>query len=101
MMIGNWNEAPSIDLEELCDICHISPDFLEDLIAYGIIHTATVSSHERKIFQVQAVQRVQTVLRLQQDLEINLAGIALVLDLLDELEELRAAKRILEKHLLR
>jgi chaperone modulatory protein CbpM len=35
------------------------------------------------------VQRVQTAIRLQQDLGVNLAGAALALDLLEELQELR------------
>ena len=38
---------------------------------------------------IRAVVRVQTAVRLQWDLHINLHGVALALDLLEELEALR------------
>ncbi len=40
-------------------------------------------------FDHLAVKKLQTAIRLQRELGINLPGVALVLDLLDELQELR------------
>jgi len=39
--------------------------------------------------------RVRSALRLQHDLGVNLAGIALALDLMEELENLRAQLKIM------
>ncbi|MCL1979839.1 MAG: MerR family transcriptional regulator, partial [Proteobacteria bacterium] len=44
-------------------------------------------------FTAIAIKRVQTTMRLQRDLRINLPGCALALDLLEELEELRCLSR--------
>ncbi len=41
-----------------------------------------------------AIRRVQTAVRLQHDLRVNLPGCALALDLLEELEELRRLLRV-------
>jgi chaperone modulatory protein CbpM len=40
------------------------------------------------------VVRVRSALRLQRDLGVNLAGIALALDLMEELEDLRSQLKI-------
>jgi chaperone modulatory protein CbpM len=42
------------------------------------------------------LQRARVALRLQNDLDVNLAGAALALELLDELDELRARVQRLE-----
>ncbi|WP_293469970.1 chaperone modulator CbpM [Polaromonas sp.] len=42
------------------------------------------------------MQRARVALRLQTDLDVNLAGAALALELLDELDELRARVQRLE-----
>ncbi len=44
-------------------------------------------------FSGSALQRARTAMRLQRDLGINLAGVALAMDLLDEIEELRGRLR--------
>lgn len=78
----------AVSLEELCDICDISADDINELIAYDIIHMPQ-NTPDLWIFNVAHVQRIKTAMRLQRDLEINLAGVALALELLDELDELR------------
>lgn len=40
-------------------------------------------------FDSRALKRLQKTIHLQRDLRVNLAGAALVLDLLEEVEELR------------
>jgi chaperone modulatory protein CbpM len=45
------------------------------------------------------VRRARRALRLQRDLDLNLAGAALALDLLDEVEILRERVRVLEYQL--
>jgi chaperone modulatory protein CbpM len=46
-------------------------------------------------FSGASLVRARTALRIQRDLGVNLAGIALVLDLIEELESLRARMKTL------
>jgi chaperone modulatory protein CbpM len=86
-------------LEELCEICQINEAYLQDLVEYDVI-TITVPLQTVE-FDLDHLNRIKTALRLQRDLEVNMAGAALILDLLDELHDLRARADILERHLLR
>ena len=48
-------------------------------------------------FSGSSLQRARTVRHLQQDLRINIAGAALALDLMDEIEELHSHLCVLER----
>lgn len=97
MIIADYSQETALSLDELCEICHISPDMIHDLIAYEIIHPKQ-PHREHWIFNLAELKRIQTALRLHRDLEVNLAGVALVLDLLDELETLRKHSELFERH---
>ena len=63
------------------------------LVEYGIVEP--IEARSTNIcwqFTNSSVLRVQTALRLQRDLDLNLAGVALALDLLDEIKLLRGNK---------
>jgi hypothetical protein len=55
-------------------------------------HNSTVTAHIAAI----EIKRIQISIRLQNDLRINLAGTALALDLLEEIEDLKRSKQQLE-----
>ncbi len=88
---------PELTLEELCFACEITPEFIEELVEYGIIELN--QSIEMHRFEPDHVRRIRTVVHLQRDLEINLPGAALAVDLMDEIEEMRTKIEILERHL--
>lgn len=100
MIIADYSKEEPITLEELCEACQISKDFLYHLIEYQIIRPHGQSQDEW-IFDVAQLRRVQTALRLQRDLEVNLAGIAVVLDLLEEVNEMREQMKVIERHFTR
>lgn len=83
-----FDEEISCDLDELCCLCKIGSDHVIELVEEGVLtpHGIEPSTWQ---FDYLAVKRLQTAIRLQHDLEVNLPGVALVLDLLDELRELR------------
>ena len=58
------------------------------MVEYGLLEPIGKSPEKWK-FKADALRRSKAALRLQHDSGVNLAGAALVLDLLDELEELR------------
>lgn len=89
------DDQPELSLDDLCRICQVSPDFLQELMAYGVIEPL-----DHGLFDAEHLRRVRIVRHLQHDLEVNLAGAALVLDLMDQMEEMRARLSMLEKHFL-
>lgn len=97
IIIADYTQPTSLTLNELCEICHISPDFIHHLVEYEIIQPEGNLPKEW-VFGLNELKRVKKVLRLQRDLEVNLAGVAVVLDLLDQLENLHSEIEIIEKH---
>ncbi len=82
------DEDTRCSLKELCTLCGINPELVRDMIDEGLI-SPREKTPQQWHFSYLEIRRVQTALRLQRDLRVNLPGCALVLDLLDELEELR------------
>jgi chaperone modulatory protein CbpM len=82
------DESLEVDLEELCRMCHASEDFVLALVAEGVIEPRG-RERGRWRFTGRSVCRTQVAVRLHQDLDVNLPGVALALDLLEELERLR------------
>jgi chaperone modulatory protein CbpM len=86
------NEETRCGLKELCTLCKVSPERVHDMINEGVIEARQATPMQWR-FTYTEIRRVQTAVRLQRDLRINLPGCALALDLLDELEELRQLRR--------
>ena len=82
------DEDTRCGLKELCRICGINAEMVHEMIDEGLISSRGSSPMQWR-FDYMEIRRVQTAVRLQRDLRINLPGCALVLDLLEELEELR------------
>lgn len=92
------DETTTLTLDELSGACSVQVDQIVALVDEGIIEPVTGQSREWR-FPATLLPRVRTAMRLQQDLEINLAGAALVLELLDQVNELRTRLRILDEPL--
>jgi chaperone modulatory protein CbpM len=86
------NEETRCTLADLCKLCGVNAEIIREMIEEGIISPEDPSTREWQFTSI-AIKRVQTTIRLQQDLRVNLAGCALALDLLEELEELRCLSR--------
>lgn len=80
-------EEVEFSLADLSQSCRVDAEWLITLVGEGIIEPLDSASRWR--FSGHCLRRVRTVQRLQQDLGVNLAGAALVLDLLTEMAELR------------
>lgn len=97
IIVADYTEEITLTDAELCEICGIEAIQLNDLIAYEIL-LPRGKARDNLLFDMDQLIRLRKALRLQRDLEVNYAGIALVMDLLEELEELRATKTIYLKH---
>ena len=81
-----------ITIVELCEFCSIEIELVDELVDEGILEPTDGSSEKRR-FPYSSGRRTRTVVHLQRDLGLNLAGAALALDLLDCIENLRAQLR--------
>jgi chaperone modulatory protein CbpM len=89
------DERVTVTLTELTQLCHSDDRVLRLLVAEGILHPSGTRQEEWRFSGIE-IRRARRALRLRRDLELNLAGAALALDLLDEIEALRARIRALE-----
>ena len=87
-------EQSDLSLAELGRACAVHVDLIVELVAEGVLAPIGREPHRWR-FSGLHMQRARVALRLQQDLGVNLAGAALALHLLDEMELLRARLRIL------
>jgi chaperone modulatory protein CbpM len=76
-------------LDELCQSCQVEAEWVAALVEEGALEPAGRTRAEWRFTRVSVV-RVAKARRLERDLDLNAPGLALVLDLLDELEALRA-----------
>jgi chaperone modulatory protein CbpM len=94
------DEHTLLTVEELCRFCGIDRTYIVALVEEGVLSVAridTISPSDAAApadaaqwrFAGTTVRRARTALRLQRDLEINLPGVALALELLEQLERLR------------
>lgn len=83
-----FDESAVLTLKDLSRMCAVDERHIVEYVEEGVIHAVAVSSNEWH-FSGAALRRTRMALRLERDLEINLAGVALALELLDELQRLR------------
>lgn len=82
------DETVEYDIETVCRICHTDRDMVVEMVSQGVVDPRGRRMQEWR-FSGVAVRRAQVATRIQQELGVNLAGAALALDLLEELEALR------------
>ncbi|MCJ7800444.1 MAG: chaperone modulator CbpM [Polaromonas sp.] len=88
-------EQTELSLADLCRACEAEADRIMELVHEGVLAPAGSAPAEWR-FSGTHLQRARVALRLQNDLDVNLAGAALALELLEELGELRARVQSLE-----
>ena len=84
-----FDEYTLLNVDELCRLCAVDRTFIIELVEEGVLEVIELAPEWR--FSGRALRRARTASRLQRDLQINLPGVALALELLDELEHLRRA----------
>lgn len=82
------DEHIRLSLSEVCRICGTREEIVIEMVHEGVVEPEQAGPQPWQ-FSGLAVTRIQTMLRLQRDLDVNLPGAALALELLDEIERLR------------
>jgi len=87
-------------LGEISERCGVHADIVVEMVEYGIVTPADVrADSEGWRFDTDALLRVIRAARLRRDLELDPAGLALALELLDEIDALQQRVRTLQQRL--
>lgn len=76
-------------LRELCERSDVHAEFVVKLVNYGVIVPVEEGQIGDWRFDAVALTRLQKARRLQRDLKLNVPGLAVSLDLLDDVQSLR------------
>ena len=82
-------EEVVLSMDEVCRASRVSTEWVIELAREGIVEPIG-GKPESWSFRGVDLQRIRCARRLEEDLGVNTPGIALALDLLEELERLRA-----------
>jgi chaperone modulatory protein CbpM len=89
------DEQAELSLHDLCRACSTSTEWVVELVDEGILEPID-HAHAQWRFSGPSLLRARAAIRMQQDLNINLPGIALALDLMEEMEAMREQLRRFE-----
>ena len=87
-----YQDEFDISLAEVCRITQTSTETIFELVDYGVLEPRGADPGHWS-FESRCIGRVLSVLRLQNDLGVNMAGAALAIELLEELHYLRSRIR--------
>lgn len=85
------DEDTLLSYEEICRATHENDELIIQLIEYQIIHPKKGSTKNNWEFDSLALKRARLACNFYHDLEVNLQGIALLIDLLERIEALERA----------
>lgn len=76
-------------IDELCLACNVDAGWIATLVEHGVVEPIGEVSADWR-FASLAIVRLAKAKRLERDLDLSPPGLAVVLDLLDEIDDLRA-----------
>ena len=91
LWLSDFDTHGWLDQIELARACQVGPDFIGALVDEGLLEPAFSDPAWR--FGSIELARVQRITRLQRDFEASLPSVALMLDLLEEIAQLRGQLR--------
>jgi len=89
----------ALTLAQLCRVFELHADYAIELVEAGVVEPAWGRGPADWRFESHALLRMRRALRLHRDLAVDPAGAALALDLIEEVQRLRARVRVLERDL--
>jgi chaperone modulatory protein CbpM len=86
------DERVELSVRDVCHACGSSVEWVVELVHEGVLPAKGDHTEEWR-FSGATLSRAIRARRLQQELDLNLHGVALVLGLMDEIESLRRQLR--------
>ncbi|MFA6303212.1 MAG: chaperone modulator CbpM [Legionella sp.] len=90
-------ETVTYSVVEVCDRYHIPEQLVEEMIEHGLFDVPS-NNVKTLVLHQKDLQKIESAMRLHQDLGINLPGVALALDLLEQLENLSKELDVLRRY---
>ncbi|MBY8937275.1 chaperone modulator CbpM [Pseudomonas fluorescens] len=87
-----------LDLAEFCEAADLSDVYVIEIVEHGILEPQGAQPREWRFTDCELALAKRAV-KLRRDLELEWEGVALALDLLEEVRELRAENRMLRQRL--
>ena len=82
-----FDESAILSIKDLSRMCAVDERHIVEFVEEGVLNVIEVRSEWH--FTGAALRRARLAVRLERDLELNLAGVALAVELIEELEQLR------------
>ena len=89
-------EEVQLSLTELCQASSAERELVLQLVEHGVIKPQG-DAPQAWVFTGSSLQRTRVALRLLHDLELNLPGAALAVDLLDQIAQLQRELQALQR----
>lgn len=99
VVIDSQHEHVLFTLEEVCERCGTHTQMIVEMVEYGIVEPIEQPLLNVWYFNSQALVRLQRAQRLMNGLKLNLSGVALSLELLDEIDGLQQHIAVLRRQL--
>lgn len=87
-----------LSLNELCERCGLQRALVVELVELGLVTPETVTP-DRWQFQLSAVPTLYQAVRLRRELDLDWQGVAVAMDLLEQIQALRQQVNSLERQL--
>ena len=89
------DEQVYYSLQDVCQVCESRTEWVVELVEQGVLQPLGDNRRQWQ-FPGSSLHTAMKARRLQRDLDLNLAGVALALELLEEIESLRARLGMLQ-----
>jgi chaperone modulatory protein CbpM len=87
-----------LDMKEFCQVVDMSPAYVIEIVEHGILEPQGHKPDEW-VFDTYSLSVAKRAAKLHHDLAMEWDGVALALELLDELDNVRAENRMLRQRL--
>jgi chaperone modulatory protein CbpM len=84
-----FDETALLTVRDLSRMCATDEKHIAEFVEEGVLNVVEINVNREWHFTGAALRRARIALRLEHDLELNLPGVALALDLMEELDRLR------------
>ena len=89
-----------LDMAEFCEAADLSDVYVIEIVEHGILEPQGKQPKEWRVTDYELAPAKRAA-KLRRDLDLEWEGVALALDLLEEVQELRAENRMLRQRLAR
>lgn len=89
-------ESQTFSCTEICHKYNIPEELLEELMEQGLFSNQSTEIKNLRLNQKE-LHRIEAAFRLHQDLEINIPGVVLAIELLEQIEQLNDELTVLGK----